>query len=397
MRAGVVLLAVTWPVVGCGGGEGPPAPEAPLTIVRDDPPGAPIAGLDAAWRGRFVAGDALFARTHGEAAGLGPLFIRSSCAACHEDDARGPGVVEKFPATPGVALPHGGTRRPFVTAGATQPIEAPPGVVATVRLPPSVFGRGYLEAVDDAELLRVEAEQASRGDGIHGRAHRVAYASELSADPLFSTLTKGAPALGRFGLKARQPTLDDFAADAFQGDMGLTSPLRPAEPKNPDGLTDDDKPGVDLSRETVSDVAAYMRLLAIPRRPAPEPRGSALFAEVDCAACHVPTLRTRADWPVPAQAAIDAPVYTDLLLHDMGDGLADGVTDLDAGPREWRTAPLMGLRHQRALLHDGRARTVEEAVLAHDSDGSEARGSVQKYRALADADRARLLSFVSGL
>lgn len=381
----------------CAADSAPEQPAAPLTIVRDDPSGAPIAGLDAAWLARFAAGDALFEKTNGEPAGLGPLFIRSSCSACHAGDARGPGFVEKFPATPGVELPYGSTRRPFTTAGATQPIEAPAGVATTVRLPPSVFGRGYLEAVDDAEILRVEAEQSARTDGVRGRAHRLSYASELSADPLFSSLQKGAPAIGRFGLKARAPTLDDFTADAYQGDMGLTSPLRPHEPRNPDGLVDDDKPGVDLSVEAISDVAAYMRLLAIPRRAAADPRAAALFADVDCAVCHVPTLRTRADWPVPAQAAIDAPIYTDLLLHDMGDGLADGVTDLAAGPRDWKTAPLMGLRHQRALLHDGRAKTVEAAVLAHDGEGSEARPSVQKFRALGDADRALLLAFVSSL
>ncbi len=395
-RAGLAA-AVSALLVGCGGGDDAQPPQASLTIVREDPSGAPIAGLDAPWRDRFFVGDALFDQTNGEAAGLGPLFIRSSCGACHADDARGPGFVEKFPSRPGVELPYGSSRRPFVTAGAKQPVEAPADVPTTVRLPPSVFGRGYMEAVDEAEILRVEAEQARRTDGIHGRAHRLAYASELSADPQFSTLTKGAPTIGRFGLKARQATLDDFTADAYQGDMGLTSPLRPVELKNPDGLTDDDKPGVDLPMETISDVAAYMRLLAIPRRAAPDPRAVTLFAESDCATCHVPTLRTRADWPVPQQAGIDAPIYTDLLLHDMGDGLADGVPDVAAGPRDWRTAPLMGLRHQRALLHDGRAKTVEEAILAHDSEGSEARGAVQKFRALGDADRALLLSFVSSL
>ncbi|MCC6646354.1 MAG: hypothetical protein IT374_12380 [Polyangiaceae bacterium] len=384
-------------LAGCGGADDPAPTAAPLTVVADDRSDVPIAGLPAEWRDRFLLGDALFDQTNGEAGGLGPLFIRSSCGACHALDSRGPGFVEKFPATTGVELPYGVTRRPFATAGAKTPIETPPGVAATVRLPPPVFGRGYVEAIEESEILRVEAEQAARTDGIRGRAHRLTYASELSADPLFSTLTKGASAIGRFGLKARVPTLDDFAADAYQGDMGLTSPLRPTELPNPDGLTDDDKPGVDLSLETISEVAAYMRLLAIPKRPAPDARGAALFAQADCAVCHVPTLRTRADWPVPAQAGIDAPVYTDLLLHDMGDGLADGVTDLAAGPRDWKTPPLMGLRLQRALLHDGRAKTVEDAIAAHDSEGSEARGSAQKFRALSGDDRAALLTFVSSL
>lgn len=393
----LLLLAIGL-VAGCGGSSDPNgAPAAALTVVRDDPSDAPIVGLDAAWVARFKRGDALFDQTHPEGDGLGPLYIRSSCGACHEAGARGPGFVEKIVPGDGVVLPYGVTRRPFVTAGATTPIEPPPSATTTARLPPSVFGRGYLDAVEDAEILRVEAEQAKRTDGIHGRAHRLIYASEISADPAFSTLTKGAMAIGRFGLKARVATLDDFSADAYQGDMGLTSPLRPVELTNPDGITDDARAGVDLPLDVVADVAAYMRLLAIPRRAAPDPRAVELFAAVSCAVCHTPTLRTRADWPVPELAGIDAPIYSDLLLHDMGDALADGVTDLAAGPRDWKTAPLIGLRHQRALMHDGRAKTVEAAIDAHAGPGSEAAASVAAFRALSASDQTSLIAFVRSL
>jgi CxxC motif-containing protein (DUF1111 family) len=111
----------------------------------------------------------------------------------------------------------------------------------------------------------------------------------------------------------------------------------------------------------------------------------------------VPTLRTRPDYPVAALAGIDAPVYTDLLLHDMGDALADGVADGNATSREWKTAPLIGLRHATGFLHDGRARTILDAVVAHEGPSSEANASIAAFRALAPAAQATLLRFVEGL
>jgi len=118
---------------------------------------------------------------------------------------------------------------------------------------------------------------------------------------------------------------------------------------------------------------------------------------VGCAVCHVPALRTRADWPTPQLAGIDAPVFTDLLLHDMGEGLADGQQEEGAGPRDFRTAPLIGLSVLPAYLHDGRARTLREAVLGHGSPGSEAAGTVERFQALAAEDQDALLAFVGTL
>ncbi|HEU4536681.1 MAG TPA: di-heme oxidoredictase family protein, partial [Polyangiaceae bacterium] len=226
----------------------------------------------------------------------------------------------------------------------------------------------------------------------------VTYQSEANPDRRFHQLAKGDPVIGRFGLKARLGTLDDFSADAAQGDMGLTSPLRPVELSNPSGASDR-KPGADLSLETINKMANYIRMLGIPRRGPLPPRGAQLFAQVGCAGCHTPSLKTRADYPVAPIAGIDAPVYTDLLLHDMGDALADGLGpgEGDAGPREWRTTPLIGLRFDRTLMHDGRAATVEEAVIAHEGPGSQANVSVARWRALPAADRAVLLAFVEAL
>lgn len=370
-----------------------------------DPFDVPIDGTTREQQETFFAGDDLFGVPLHEADGLGPLYTRSSCGACHERGGRGPGSVQKMAvmAVDGVTrdvdqsmLTWGNTVHPLVAAGAVTPILPPdhPQVRVTVRVGPPVVGRGYLEAVDDAEILRAAAAQAKRKDGIRGRANRVVYGSEANPDPTFNAHRKGDVVIGRFGLKARIATLDEFTADALQGDMGITSPLRPEEIPCPDGLSDDGKPGVDVTAESVNQRAMYMRLTAIPRRRGLDAEGRALFEQAGCAVCHQPSMRTRADYPISILAGIDAPIFSDMLLHDMGDELADGVIDGDAGPRDWRTAPLIGLRFYRTFLHDGRAQTVEEAIRLH---RGEAHGSAAAFEALPEADRAALLAFVSAL
>jgi CxxC motif-containing protein (DUF1111 family) len=287
-----------------------------------------------------------------------------------------------------------------MAGGAKTPLNAvaQPDIKVTSRVPPAVFGRGYMEAIDGAEIERVEAEQAARTDAIHGRINRVTYASEANTDTSFHQYQKGQTNLiGRFGLKARIPTLDDFTADAYQGDMNVTSPMRPTEVPNPDGLADDGKPGLDIDQDTVNSVATYMRLLAIPSRAAPDPAAVALFDQVKCGACHVPSLRTRADYPITQLAGIDAAVYTDLLLHDMGEALADGLTDGQATSREWKTPPLIGVRFLRNFMHDGRALTVEDAINHHQGTGSQAGESVDLFLGLSAADREKLVAFVRSL
>ncbi len=353
-------------------------------LVAEDPSDAPIAGLSAEELRRFAEGDARFEHPFREAQGLGPLYIHRSCTSCHEDDARGPGAVRRV-ASAG-ELPFGDTLRPRTAAGARTPITAPDDAVETLRLPPAVFARGYLEAIADATIEGFEQAQRDRDDGISGRAHRVP-----------SSSTEPRNRIGRFGHKARSATLEDFTADALLGDMGLTSPHRPEELPNPDGLRDDARPGVDLGADDVAAIADYVRMLAIPRREAADPRGAALFEEARCAVCHVPSARTRSDHPIAALRYVEVALYTDVLLHDLGEGLADGVSEHDASGREWRTAPLVGLRHLRGLLHDGRAATVREAIEAHASEGSEANDSIARFRALSESDRDALVAFVEAL
>lgn len=368
----------------------------------------PIDGLSDELNLLFNAGDNLFDVPLRESDGLGPLYTRSACSACHEEGARGAGSVTKMVVVEadGITqspdqslLPYGNTVHPLTTAGATTPILAPdhPSVRVSLRVGPPILGRGYMEAVSDKEILRVEAEQAERADMIHGRINHVVYASEANPVTTFHNHKKGDMVIGRFGLKARQPTLDDFSADALQGDMGITSPLRPSEFPNPENLTDDLKPGVDATLDDVNQRADYIRLTAIPRRDGLTEQGKELFDKAKCSACHVPALKTRPDYPIAVLAGIDAPIYTDMLLHNMGDELADGVSDGTATGRDWKTAPLIGLRFYTTYLHDSRATTVDEAILLHAGKGSEANESVAIYKGLSAADHDALLAFVSAL
>lgn len=385
---------------------GPDAPPA----RPGDPFDVPIASATAAERAIFREGDRLFELALRDADGLGPLYTRSSCGGCHASGTRGPGAVQKMaivqadgftPADDQSALPFGNTVRPLTTSAA-HPLLPPPGTAnlkVTTRVGPSILGRGYLEAVLDSEIERVAAEQATRSDAIHGRINHVVYASEPNPDARFHAHARGDLVIGRFGLKARIASLDDFTADALQSDMGITSPLRPSELVNPDGLTDDLKAGVDVALDSVNTRAMYVRLTAIPLRPTGETMapGAALFAAARCSACHVPTLHTRADYPIAGLAGIDAPLYSDVLLHDMGSALADGIRDGEARSQDWRTPPLVGLRFVRTFLHDARAGSIESAILMHEGPGSEANDSVSRFRALGPADRATLLAFVGAL
>jgi CxxC motif-containing protein (DUF1111 family) len=370
---------------------------------------APLQGASQDQIDRFYAGEERFHVFFIDVGGLGPLYIRKACSACHDNAGRGPGSVEKMvlvgadgitPLADQSPLAYGHTVRPYVAAGATTPIVPPidlPSLKLTQRGGPPIFGRGYMEAVADSEIERVEAEQAARTDGISGRINRVTFHSEANPGQTVHTYQPGqGDLIGRFGLKARIATLDDFTADAFQGDMGITSPMRPAELPNPDGLTDDGKPGVDTDFDTLNVVSDFTRLVEIPRRTL-DPKGAALFSSVNCDVCHVPSLATRSDYPIALLAGIDAPVYTDFLLHDMGEWLADGLVDESATGQEWRTAPLIGLRFLKTYLHDNSASTLKQAVLMHEAKGSEANESIALFRSLSSADQAALLSFVGSL
>jgi CxxC motif-containing protein (DUF1111 family) len=372
-----------------------------------DPFDVPITGATDAERQTFHEGDSLFDLPLRDADGLGPLYTRTSCGGCHAEGVRGPGVVQKMsvvladgftPADDQSELPYGHTVHPLFTGGGKTAILPPldlTNVKLTTRVGPPVLGRGFVEAVLDSEVERVASEEAARTDAIHGRVNHVVYESEANPDTRFHTHQKGDVIIGRFGLKARIGTLDDFTADALQGDMGITSPLRPTEIANPDDLTDDLKPGIDVTIDSVNTRAMYVRLTAIPQRK--DVPGAALFEQAKCSACHVPSMKTRADYPIAALAGIDAPIYSDLLLHDMGTELADGISDGEATSRDWKTAPLIGLRFEKTYMHDSRAASLEEAIVMHGGPGSEAAEAAAIYASLSETDQTTLLAFLRSL
>ena len=210
--------------------------------------------------------------------------------------------------------------------------------------------------------------------------------------------------VGRFSRKAQVGGLLQQVVEAYHEDIGITSDFLPVENVNPLALASshaaDRVPDPEVSAAIVHAVVDYVRMLAPPRpgeRTEEMARGPALFGQVGCAQCHVPVLRT-GPHPIAALAFRDVALYSDLLLHDLGEALADGRPDGGAGPSEWRTAPLWGLRNMRDFLngeafflHDGRARTIEEAVTFHGGEGARARDAFQR---LTPADRAALIRFV---
>jgi CxxC motif-containing protein (DUF1111 family) len=411
----IALFACLFQLLACGS-DASSAPAEPdddgfdeLTLVRADVSDLPLRDLPEEWEARFHRGDAIFELPFRDNQGLGPVYIRQSCNSCHAADSRGPGAVRKMvlvgsdghtPVDDQSPLGYGHTVRPLTAAGAVQAITVPEDrsdVLVTKREPPPVFARGYVEAVEDAEIERVAMEQAERGV-VSGKINWVEYASESNPDTRFHSLERGDRAIGRFGLKARIATLDEFAADAFQGDMGITSVLRPTELPNP-ASEDDALPGIDIDIEKLNAVADYMRVLRIPKRTADteDAHAKQLFEQTGCAECHVPALHTRADYPIAQLADIDAPIYTDLLLHDMGSDYGDGLREYDAGYSEWKTPPPLGLRHMQRYLHDGRAETIEQAIEMHGGAESEGLPAARAFGALSESDRAALLKFVTAL
>jgi CxxC motif-containing protein (DUF1111 family) len=266
-------------------------------------------------------------------------------------------------------------------------------VLTSLRIAPPVIGAGLLDAVPESELLRIA--QAQRERGVNGRPN---YVWDAQAQ---------AVVVGRFGWKANQPSLRQQVAAAYLGDMGVTTMLYPADNCPEVQVACRKRPGGTVPEQTYrpfDEIVFYTRALGVPaRRRANDPavvEGARLFEQSQCAACHVPELRTGdyPDFPRLAHQAIRP--YSDLLLHDMGEGLADGRPDFRAGPRDWRTAPLWGLgmgiavNGNGGLLHDGRARNLTEAVLWH---GGEAQPAREAFRQLSAADRSALLAFVESL
>lgn len=365
---------------------------------------APVPGLSDAEMAAFARGDAEFSRRFAPRTGLGPIFNNVSCFACHSGDGRGrlDNSLQRIgSAADGYLIALGGPQIQDKAVQGAEPEQVPDGIAVSVRLPAPVFGVGLIEAIPDSVILALVDSMDADGDGISGRPNFVTAASYVP-DTEFGG--GAGPRIGRFGRKAQVSSLFQQVVEAYHQDIGVTSEFRPAENRNPASSVPveavDDAPDPEIPTGTIQAVVHYIRALAPPAPGAmtvQREEGRTLFGSIGCAACHVPTLQTGTS---PIGALSDQPVtlYSDMLLHDMGDGLADNRPDGDATGREWKTPPLWGLRLMRQflngdafLMHDGRARSVESAILMH---GGEAQSARDAFAALTDQQRRALLDFV---
>ena len=381
--------------------------------------------------------------------GLGPMFLATNCAACHVNAGRGraldasgsltvqhvlrisvPGEDEHGGPKPD---PHYGTdiqmfdivtrKDPNARAGEAEvyidwvsrnfafpdgenlELRSPKvrvenlnfgpladGVMMSLRNSQAMVGLGYLEAVSEKDILALAAKQ--KAEGLNGRPNYV-------RDDI-----KKQTSLGRFGWKANQPSVRQQIAGAFHGDMGITSSLYPEQ--NCTSVQTECKAAIvgptELRPDMWDAISFWATSLDVPpQRDKDKPevkRGEQLFADSGCAACHVSELQTSKTAHIPQVANRKIKPYTDLLLHDMGPELADGRPDYKAGGADWRTAPLWGIGLSKqvnastSLLHDGRARSLKEAIVWHGGEAARAR---DKFVAMPKAQREDLLAFLNSL
>lgn len=325
----------------------------------------------------FIRGEGAFQKVFLVEEGLGPIFNNMSCVGCHPGNGRGTPDLSliRFSRGHDLMTDMGGPQFQDKTIPNAPYEVLPTGVDKSTRLPPPVFGLGLIENIPIETILSYADEFDVDGDGISGRPHWV-----IPPDFVPTTEIGGGPGeqLGRFGRKAAVTSLLQQTATAFQQDMGITNGFLEKEPSD----TGDTVPDPEVDRATVIDIVVFMRLLSPPSRGeiTQEVRqGEQLFSKIQCAACHVPTMQTGPS-PIPALDRVDANIYSDLLLHDMGEELADNRPDGSATGREWRTAPLWGTRLVAEFLggtpfflHDGRATTLEGAIRAHGGEAQNAK------------------------
>ena len=407
---------------------------------------APFPNLSATGDFNHEVGDAAFEATFVSAPapvheGLGPLFNSVSCASCHIADGRGrpqEASGQMISMLIRVSIPgedeHGGPlgapgfggqlqqrsivgTRPeaevniqYTFKKATFPdgesyelrvpsymllnsyIPLPAGLMWSPRVAPPVFGLGLLEAIPDWALLANADENDTDGDGISGRANEV------------WDVVRQRKSIGKFGWKASAPTLLQQVAGAYNQDMGITNFVFPQESSY--GQAQDDKlnKGVQVSDSLLYAVAFYMQTLAVPARRSADDatvkQGKNLFKLAGCNSCHVSMFKTDVNVAFKAVSNQIIFPYTDLLLHDMGPELADNRPDYLANGQEWKTPPLWGIGLTQAVnghsnfLHDGRARTLTEAIMWH---GGEAQASRNKFASYSREERQALLKFLGSL
>jgi len=370
--------------------------------TREVKPGEPLAGLTPVEFSEFRLGLDDFTEVESAEEGLGPAFNGTSCAVCHNVPAIGGGGV--MLETRVGYKDHDGTFRGLNAAGDTlmhlfsvpthgcQPMIPDDVTVVARRAPIPLFGAGLVEAIPDDALMALEDPFDRNRDGVSGRAAIVV------------DVATGERRVGRFGWKAQHATLLTFGADAYRNEMGITNDVFPAEFAH--GVTDDQMRRCDVlpepedvrepstRRRGIDNFESFMKLLAAaPRGGVDEAArdGERIFAAIGCAACHVPALATGPS-ANPLFDRKPVPLFSDLLLHDVGTG--DGIVQAAALADEIRTPALWGLRLRRPLLHDGSAATIADAIERHRNEAELARLG---YLALAPEDRGRLLAFLRSL
>lgn len=271
-------------------------------------------------------------------------------------------------------------------------VAVPSAILLSPRLAPPVFGLGLLEAIPESEILMHQDIEDINQDGISGKANYV------------YDFVSGTTQIGRFGWKANTATILEQCAGAYLGDMGITSYLFPQETgfgqtNGSDGLGDDPE----ITEDILNQVAFYCQTLAVPAPRDLEDesvrRGSLIFEDLQCASCHVPSMTTSSN---TISAISDQTIfpYSDMLLHDMGEGLSDNRPDFLANGNEWKTRPLWGIGLTQVVnghtdfLHDGRAKNITEAILWH---GGEAENAKNMFKNLPTDQREDLLNFVNSL
>jgi CxxC motif-containing protein (DUF1111 family) len=412
--------------------------------------GGALPGLSAGEQAAFDAGKADFIEAEAVADGLGPTMNLDSCGGCHAQPAVGGtspaanpqlALAAKLGATNAVppflsasgpvrearfvrnadGSPDGGVHAVFTIAGRSDAAGcsiAKPDFAAAVaqnnvifRIPTPLFGVGLIEQIPDSEILANKASNAGTKSalGVRGRGNRMVPSQTITAQP---NKNGNDGTLGRFGWKAQNKSLLVFAGEAYNVEMGISNELFPTERDEtascqfatlPNSVSDLEAATPIEALSSIEKFAIFMRLLAPPAPSSDTPGGSAsvangkaLFATVGCALCHTPTLHT-GNTAVAALRGRNVDLYSDLLLHDMGVGLADGIMQGQAGPRDFRTAPLWGLGQRLFFLHDGRTTDLRAALIAHQSDRSEANGVVYQFTRLLDTDQQDLLNFLRSL
>ena len=369
---------------------------------RPTQPGDPLPGLTAAEFEEFRLGLEDFLEVETAEEGLGPAFNGTSCGSCHNSPVLG-GVslvaevrAGKRDATGAFQAldPSGETLIHLfsIPTHGCQPVVPADATVIERRVPIPLFGAGLVEAIDDDTLVTLANYQARGYDGVSGRAASIVERGT------------GERRIGRFGWKAQHATLLAFGADAYRNEMGITNDLFPTElalgvdaerMRKCDPIPDpEDIPDLRTRRRGIDNFASFMRFLAPPGRTATNDAvssGDRIFNALGCATCHVPELRTGAN-ANPLFDRQSVPLYSDLLLHDIGTG--DFIRQGAAEPGEIRTPALWGLRLRRPLLHDGSAPTIQDAINRH---GGEAALARQGFTRLSDADWQALLAFLLSL